>query len=46
MGLAKKALAVAAAKKGLDMFRRRQRRTAATGGRPYGATARRTRPVR
>jgi len=45
MGLAKKALALAAAKKGLDMFRRRQRRTA-TGGRRYGATARRARPVR
>jgi hypothetical protein len=46
MGLAKKALALAAAKKGLDMFRRRQRRTAGTGGRPFGAPARRTRPVR
>jgi hypothetical protein len=46
MGLAKKALALAAAKKGVDLFRRRQRRTAATGGHTYGATARRTRPVR
>ena len=46
MGMAKKALALAAAKKGLDMFRLRQRRTAATGGRPYGSTARRTTRVR
>ncbi len=44
--MAKKALALAAAKKGIDMFRRRQRRTAATGGRPDGTSVRRTRPVR
>ena len=45
MGLAKKALALTAAKKGFEMFRRR-RAGSATTARPAPAARRRTRPVR